>query len=843
MERINFQLIDQKWQTFWSKNKSIKDYSKKKFYCLEMFPYPSGKIHMGHVRNYTMGDVIARYKNLNGFNVMHPMGWDSFGLPAENAARENNLSPQKWTEENIKTMKRQLKLLGLSLDWDLEISTCDADYYKHQQELFIDFYNKGLVSRKENYVNWDPVEKTVLANEQVINGRGWRSNAIVERKKLSQWFFNISEFSEELLEGLNYLKEWPTKVKLMQKNWIGKSIGCEIIFQAYKDNGKIKVFTTRPDTIFGATFIAISADHPLCEKFKSDEKFLSFKKECLKTGTTEEALASADKLGFKTGIEVEHPFIKDKKLPVFIANFILMDYGTGAIFGCPAHDQRDLDFAKKYKLDVIEVVSEDGKPKRDFKIINQAFTEAGLILNSHFLNGLDIEKAKEKIIKNLEDKKIGIKKISYRLRDWGISRQRYWGCPIPMIYLEDGSVKPVDKKDLPIKLPEDVDLNSGGNPLESHTKWKNTIDKKTGKKATRETDTLDTFVDSSWYFLRFCSPDYKVGPFEIDKLNYWMPVDQYIGGVEHAILHLLYSRFFMRAVKINEKKINTSEPFKGLFTQGMVCHETYQDVNGKWLNPSEIEKDQDNNFITINTKNKVKVGAPEAMSKSKKNVVDPENMIKVYGADAIRLFILSDSPPEKDIQWSERGVNASNKFLQKIWNLNDIIMKKKGDSKDPTEEEIYLNNFNNYILKVSDLIENFQFNVAVANIYEIYKLMFTSLNKSISSSIFRKTLEDFMKALIPFIPHLAYECLDKFKKDEVYQWPIIDKNLTTKKNIKIAIQINGKTREVLLVDLDISEDQLTNKCKKNVKINKYLYGKEVVKIIFVKNRILNFLLK
>ena len=498
MERINFQEIEKKWQTkFNDKNLYRKD--GKKFYCLEMFPYPSGKIHMGHVRNYTIGDVIARYKYLNGFNVLHPMGWDSFGLPAENASKLNNLHPKKWTEQNINTMKKQLKLLGLSIDWNLEISTCDKEYYKHQQELFIDFYNKGFVSRKETYVNWDPVEKTVLANEQVINGKGWRSNAVVERKKLSQWFFNITKFSEELLNDLEKLPGWPEKVKLMQKNWIGKSFGCELNFEVEGLSKKINVFTTRPDTIFGASFIALSIDHPLSESFKNTSEFKKFKLECDKTGTTEEALANAEKIGFKTNLFAKHPFIKNKKLPIYFANFVLMDYGSGAIFGCPAHDQRDFDFAKKYKLEIIKVVS-DGKTKTDLK---EAYTGSGKIINSNFLNNLDIENAKKKIIEKIEKTKLGKKQTLYRLKDWGISRQRYWGCPIPMIYLEDGSVVPVDKSELPIELPIDIDLNSNGNPLDNHPTWKNTIQKSTGKRATRETDTLDTFVDSSWYFLRF----------------------------------------------------------------------------------------------------------------------------------------------------------------------------------------------------------------------------------------------------------------------------------------------------------------------------------------------------
>ena len=671
MERVNFQAIEKKWQKVFS-NQKLSNKNGKKFYCLEMFPYPSGKIHMGHVRNYTIGDVIARYKFMKGFNVLHPMGWDSFGLPAENASKSNNLHPKVWTNKNIETMKSQLKMLGLSIDWDLEISTCDKDYYKHQQEIFIDFYNQGLVSRKETYVNWDPVEKTVLANEQVINGRGWRSNAIVERKKLSQWFFNITKFSDELLKDLDNLEGWPEKVKLMQKNWIGKSFGCEINFNIKNKDQKIKVFTTRPDTIFGASFIALSADHPLSENFKNLKEFKEFKKECNKSGTTEEALANADKIGYKTNLEVEHPFIKNKTIPVYFANFVLMDYGTGAVFGCPGHDQRDFDFAKKYKLEIIKVVSDGEKNE-----LTEAYTGTGSMINSDFINGFNVEKAKNKIIEEIEKLSLGQRKTLFRLKDWGISRQRYWGCPIPMIYLENGKVVPVDKSELPIELPEDIDLKSQGNPLDAHPKWKYTVEKSTGMKAVRETDTLDTFVDSSWYFLRFCSPNHKLSPFDQKEVKYWMPVDQYIGGIEHAILHLLYSRFFTKGINVCNKDFNISEPFKNLFTQGMVCHESYKDEKGNWLYPSEVEKIDTNNIVKKLDKSKVSVGPPESMSKSKKNTIDPETMINQYGADAVRWFILSDSPPEKDVQWSDTGVDSANKFLQKIWNLNYLISQKK----------------------------------------------------------------------------------------------------------------------------------------------------------------------
>ncbi len=842
MDRVNFHSIEKKWQSNWNTKKLYRSKNKKKFYCLEMFPYPSGKIHMGHVRNYTIGDVVARFKYLNDYNVLHPMGWDSFGLPAENAAKENNLSPKDWTEKNISSMKKQLKLLGLSVDWDLEVSTCNENYYKHQQELFIDFYNKGLVFRKENYVNWDPVEKTVLANEQVIDGRGWRSNALVERKKLAQWFFNITKFAEELTADLETLKEWPDKVKLMQKNWIGKSIGCEIDFEIVGSKGNdLKVFTTRPDTIFGATFIAISTDHPLCSDLLNKKDFKEFKKNCLKVGTTEEALANAEKLGYSTGLFAKHPFLKDKKIPIFVANFVLMDYGTGAIFGCPAHDQRDLDFAKKYKLEIIQVVSLDNN-KIDFSKEKEAYSGDGKLINSEFLNGLTIEKAKDKVISEVVKKKIGKKKVSYRLKDWGISRQRYWGCPIPMIYLEDGSIVPVDKSELPVKLPENVDLKSSGNPLENND-WKKTTHKKTGKPAIRETDTLDTFVDSSWYFMRFCSPNEKSKPFDLNSLNYWMPVDQYIGGVEHAILHLLYSRFFMRAAKINDEKIKVKEPFKGLFTQGMVCHQTFKDQNGAWLNPEEVQKNDNGKTIKKDDSSPVIVGPSEAMSKSKKNTVDPESMIKIYGADSIRWFILSDSPPEKDVQWSTQGVNAAHKFLQKIWNLN-VLIEKRGEKKISKDvEDNFKRNFNGYVSRVTNLIENFQLNVAVASVYEIYNLLYDHLDREVGNKLFKNILADFMKILIPFTPHLASECLEKLQIKDTDKWPNIDKSLLNKLSIKIAIQINGKTKEIVEMNSDLDQDQAIEISKKNEKIKKSLENKEIIRTIFVKNKIINYLIK
>ncbi len=840
MERYNFLRVEKKWQAKDIATSVINNKSKKKYYCLEMFPYPSGKIHMGHVRNYTIGDVIARYKFMNGFNVLHPMGWDAFGLPAENASKLNNLHPKKWTNKNIATMKNQLKMLGLSINWNLEISTCDKNYYKHQQELFIDFYNKGLISRKETYVNWDPVEKTVLANEQVIDGRGWRSNSLVERKKLSQWFFNISNFSNELLNDLNSLKGWPEKVKLMQKNWIGKSFGCEINFEIKNSNDKIKVFTTRPDTIFGASFIALSADHIISKKFINSKEFVQFKKECNKTGTTEEALANAEKIGFNSGLSVIHPFIKDKLIPIYFANFVLMDYGSGAIFGCPAHDQRDFEFAKKYDLKILKVVS-DKSNNDDKEILKEAYTGDGKIINSDFLNGLDVQSAKEKIIRVIEEKSIGEKKTLFRLKDWGVSRQRYWGCPIPMIYLEDGSVVPVDKSELPIELPEDINLNSNGNPLDNHPTWKLTTQKSTGKKAIRETDTLDTFVDSSWYFLRFCSPNHKSSPFDEKKIDYWMPVDQYIGGIEHAILHLLYSRFFTKAIKKCNKDFKINEPFKNLFTQGMVCHESYKDAKGNWLYPDEIEKIDPKTVIKKSDKSKVTVGPPESMSKSKKNTVDPETMIEQYGADSVRWFILSDSPPEKDIQWSDNGVVSANKFLQKIWNICFLISNRKETQVDKDLENTFNAKINNYVYKIDRSIEDFKFNVCVAQIYEIYNYFRDHLDNSIGNKTLSDNLIKILKIMIPFVPHLANECLELLKCSNNNNWPDISSE-NELEEIKMAVQVNGKTRDVINIKKDLIEKDVNNFIIKNSKAKKYLDGKKTIKIIFVKNKIINYII-
>ena len=845
MDRYNFKVIEHKWQKFWENNNYFKtkvDKNKKKFYCLEMFPYPSGKIHMGHVRNYTIGDVLARYKTMQGFNVLHPMGWDSFGMPAENAAKQNNLDPKKWTEENINTMKIQLKQLGLSIDWSREISTCSEDYYKHQQAFFLELYEKGLVYRKENYVNWDPVDETVLANEQVIDGRGWRSGAIVQRKKLNQWFFNISKFSSDLLNGLNDLDQWPNKVKTMQSNWIGKSFGCEIDFhvETKLPIKKISCFTTRPDTLFGFSFLALSIDHPISEFYKEDKNFIKFREECAKTGTTEESIAKAEKIGFKTEIIAQNPLDPNIKVPVYFANFVLMDYGFGAVFGCPAHDQRDLDFAIKYKLDVITVV----KPKDaddTFKVTDEAYTGPGVIFNSKYLN--DFKCPDESIIKTieiLEKKKIGKKKINFRLKDWGVSRQRYWGCPIPIAYNKKGEVVKIPKEDLPVKLPENINLNVNGNPLEHQIKWKKI--NINGEECLRETDTLDTFVDSSWYFLRFCSPDNKNNGFDLDDILYWMPVDQYIGGVEHAILHLLYSRFFIRALASNRKEFIKNEPFDGLFTQGMVCHETYKDTNNQWHFPHDVETDGSKYFLKKDPNEMIKVGPSESMSKSKKNTIDPQNIINLYGADAVRFFILSDSPPEKDVQWSDKGMNSAFKFIQKFWTLNKKIIELK-NNKLEKNSDILIETFTNIMIdKITKNLDNFHYNVLIANMHEIYNFFSKEINNASNVDKLRENFIKILKIISPVVPHISSECLSNLNAQDDFIWPVANKLYLQQEKIKIVIQVNGKKRGLITLDSDLEEKEILNKIKNDESINKHIIGKNIIKTIYVKNKVLNIIL-
>jgi leucyl-tRNA synthetase len=846
MDRYNFKIIEEKWQKLWEKEKVFStkvDKSKKKFYCLEMFPYPSGKIHMGHVRNYTIGDVLARFKALQGYNVLHPMGWDSFGMPAENAARQNNLDPKTWTESNIEAMRSQLKKLGLSIDWEKEISTCSADYYKHQQEFFLDLYDKGLVYRKENYVNWDPVDQTVLANEQVVDGKGWRSGALVERKKLNQWFFNISKFSEELLQGLDGLDNWPNKVKVMQKNWIGKSFGCEVEFkiESEKPIKSIKCYTTRPDTLFGFSFLALSVDHPLAKYYEDDKEFQIFKKECSKTGTTEESIASAEKLGFKTDLVAINPIDKTMKVPVYFANFVLMDYGLGAVFGCPAHDQRDLDFAKKYNLKITPVV----KPEKDkdFGVDGEAYTGEGYLYNSKFLDGLKVPK--ESILKTiefLEKNNLGEKKTNYRLKDWGISRQRYWGCPIPIAYDENDLPIKIPRDMLPVKLPEIEKLSSTGNPLDTEDSWK--YFELNGKKYRRETDTLDTFVDSSWYFLRFCSPKNTNHGFTQEEVNYWMPVDQYIGGVEHAILHLLYSRFFMQALSYKNDNFKLKEPFSGLFTQGMVCHETYKNQQGKWLSPEEVtSEDGKKIYEKANPSEEVTVGPTESMSKSKKNTIDPENIIKNYGADSVRLFILSDSPPEKDVQWSDQGMMASFKFVQKLWTLNSKILEKiKKNEEEGINKEDNLTKFTNQLIhKITQNLEKFHYNVIVANLYEMYNFLIKEIDKPIKKEIL---IENYKKILIlmnPFIPHLSNECLSTISKNQI-NWPTVSKEDLIEEKISFVIQINGKKRAILNIKNDTIKDDILENIKINEEIKKFLKGQKIKKSIFVPNRLINIII-
>ena len=845
MERYNFKSVEDKWQKYWEKNKTFKAIKKdnqKKFYCLEMFPYPSGKIHMGHVRNYTIGDVLARYKALQGYNVLHPMGWDSFGMPAENAARQNNLDPKTWTETNIENMKSQLKKLGLSIDWEREISTCTPEYYRHQQEFFLELYDKGLVYRKEQYVNWDPVDKTVLANEQVIDGKGWRSGAVVERKKLNQWFFSITKFSAELLKGLQQLDEWPNKVKIMQKNWIGKSFGCEINFKidSSKKINQIKCFTTRPDTLFGMSFLALSVDHPLSKFYQNDPEFLKFKKQCSRTGTTEESIANAEKIGFKTELEAINPLNKKIKVPVYFANFVLMDYGHGAVFGCPAHDQRDYDFAIKYNLNINTVVTPEIE-NQNYKVKNQAYAGPGYIINSSFLNGLKCpEESIIKAINHIEANNLGEKKINFRLKDWGVSRQRYWGCPIPIIYDENNKPHKVPKEFLPVKLPKIDKLEPTGNPLDNNNAWKNIVIG--NKKYTRETDTLDTFVDSSWYFLRFCSPNKDTYGFEADDVNYWMPVDQYIGGVEHAILHLLYSRFFMRAISFQNNQFNFDEPFKGLFTQGMVCHETYKSEDNKWLSPDEVSTKDGKNFYEKNNLNKkVIVGPLESMSKSKKNTIDPEEIINSYGADAVRLFILSDSPPEKDVQWSDQGMIASYKFVQKLWILHEKI--KKIIYENNTEKTDEINKFTNQLIKkVNNNLERFNYNVIIANMYETYNFLIKKTDEKIDSKNLKENYQKILTIISPIIPHFASECLEDLSLSNIQKWPKLEEKFLENDTTNYVIQIDGRKRAMINYSIDASKEELLNEIKKTEIFEKFLKNRKIQKSFFVKNKLINILI-
>ena len=844
MERYNFKLTEEKWQKFWEEKKTFKtkiNKRKKKFFCLEMFPYPSGKIHMGHVRNYTIGDVLARYKSLEGYNVLHPMGWDSFGMPAENAARQNNLNPKVWTESNISNMKIQLKKLGLSIDWDRELSTCSSDYYKHQQQFFLELYDKGLVYRKEQYVNWDPVDQTVLANEQVIDGKGWRSGSIVERRKLNQWFFNITKFSSDLLNGLSDLNGWPNKVKVMQKNWIGKSFGCEVKFEIENSRhvNSISCFTTRPDTLFGMSFLAVSVDHPLSKFYEDDKKFIQFKKQCSTTGTTEESIANAEKIGFKTDLVAINPLDKNLKVPVYFANFVLMDYGLGAVFGCPAHDQRDLDFALKYELKVTTVVSPELEVN-DFKVEKKAYSGPGYICNSSFLNGLKCpDESIIKTIEYLEKKKLGIKKINFRLKDWGVSRQRYWGCPIPILYDENGNANKVPQEMLPVELPNLDKLEPTGNPLDKQNEWKNV--KLDGKNYVRETDTLDTFVDSSWYFLRFCSPQKSDYGFDYEDIKYWMPVDQYIGGVEHAILHLLYSRFFMQAISYKNDRINLKEPFKGLFTQGMVCHETYKDPQNDWVSPEEIEIVDGKKVLKKNNSIEVKVGPIESMSKSKKNTIDPEKIINNYGADAVRLFILSDSPPEKDVQWSEEGIASSSKFIQKLWTLHLKIVDAINKKHNKNSGDNLVKFTHKFLKKITDNLNNFSYNIIIANLHEMYSFFSKEIENEYTSETLKENYGKILISLMPVIPHLSCECLNLLNIKKKIEWPRYDASLLEEDFVNIVIQINGKKRGLLKTKKNVLENEILENIKRDKSIMKYVTNIDIKKKIYDSNRLINII--
>lgn len=852
MTRYNAGATEAKWQKIWQDNDTFKvevDHSKPKYYVLEMFPYPSGRIHMGHVRNYTQGDVVARYKRAQGFNVLHPMGWDAFGMPAENAAMEHNVHPAKWTYENIDHMKGQLKDIGLSIDWSREFATCDPEYYGKEQAMFIDFVEAGLVNRKNSWVNWDPVDNTVLANEQVIDGKGWRSGALVERKQLNQWFFKITDMADDLGAELDNLDRWPEKVKVMQKNWIGKSTGMHLSFDLIDRSDEITVYTTRPDTIFGASFIAIAADHPLAAQCaKNDEDLEFFIQDCRRLGTSEEALEKAEKKGYPLGINANHPFNEGCKLPVYVANFVLMQYGTGAVFGCPAHDQRDLDFARKYDLNVQAVVIPTDEDVDKFAVDNIAYTDHGIIGNSDFLDGMTVEDAKAKIIALSEERSIGKATINYRLRDWGISRQRYWGAPIPMVHCDDCGIVAVAKADLPVTLPDDVSFDKPGNPLYHHPTWKHVNCPKCQKPALRETDTFDTFIDSSWYFARFCSPKSDL-PFDKEAADYWLPVDQYVGGVEHAILHLLYSRYYTRAMK----KIglcDVKEPFDGLFTQGMVCHETFQNNKGEWILPEELDKQNDGSFIHRQTGEKINAGRSVKMSKSKKNVVDPTTIIDTYGADTARWFMLSDSPPERDLEWTEEGVEGAWRFTQRLWRTvttglslagNNIAQEPDNFSKAAKE----LRRINHIsVSSIGKDIEDFHFNSSVAQIYKFANAIAAFKPNGSDGDHFalHEALTNLILITSPMMPHLSEEMWTLIGGKGLIadaSWPIVRPDLMVETSVTVVVQVQGKLRDKLEVAKDMNNEEMEALALASQKVQKAIDGKEIRKIIVVPNRIVN----
>lgn len=846
MARYNAKETESYWQQQWADQQVFavqEDRSRPKYYVLEMFPYPSGRIHMGHVRNYTLGDVVARYKRAQGFNVLHPMGWDAFGLPAENAAIENRSHPADWTRDNIAAMRTQLQSMGLSYDWDRELATCEPGYYRHEQKMFLDFLANDLVYRKESWVNWDPVENTVLANEQVIDGRGWRSGALVEKRKLAQWFLKITDYSEELLSALDGLERWPDRVRLMQHNWIGRSEGARLRFELEGRDDRLEVYTTRHDTLFGASFCAIAANHPLAqEQASSNTDLATFIAECNRMSTSEADIEKAEKKGFATGIYARHPLRPDVRLPVYVANFVLMEYGTGAIFGCPAHDQRDLDFALKYNLPVLPVVIPEGVDAATFTVGETAYTGDGRLGNSEFLDGMTVAEAKTEVASRLQASGIGETSVTYRLRDWGVSRQRYWGCPIPVIHCDDCGAVPVPETELPVELPRDIDFDEPGNPLARHPSWKHVGCPACGKPALRETDTFDTFFESSWYFLRFCDPhntDRGVG----DAAAYWMPVDQYIGGIEHAVLHLLYSRFFMRALK-KCGYVTQDEPFDGLLTQGMVCHETYRDDKGKWVLPGDLLTLEDGSLVARPDNRPVTRGRSEKMSKSKKNVVDPESILETYGADVARLFMLSDSPPDRDLEWTDSGVDGAWRYLNRLWKLGEDILgatasePARRDGDDEVSRAIHKT-----IDGVTSDLDRFHFNKAVARIRELSNLIGgLDLNQPGNPGLARFGFETIIMLISPMAPHIADELWRQFgHADPVIHasWPVASKELLVDENVTIGIQINGKMRATIEMSLDAERETVEAAALAEPKVIAQLEGKTPRKIIVVPNRIVN----
>jgi leucyl-tRNA synthetase len=869
-ERYNPRETEPKWQKIWEEAgiaRAEENSDKPKFYVLEMFPYPSGRIHMGHVRNYTLGDVLARYKRAKGFNVLHPMGWDAFGMPAENAAMQQGVHPKKWTYENIAYMKGQLKRLGFSLDWSREFATCDPDYYRHEQAMFLDFMEKGLVERKKSLVNWDPVDQTVLANEQVIDGRGWRSGALVEKRELDQWFLRITHYAEDLLAGLDELKNWPEKVKVMQRNWIGRSEGLRFTFTLVDEQGNqwpepLPVFTTRHDTIFGASFVALSPDHPITKKLaESDPAIAEFIRECAALGTSEEAIEKAEKKGIRLPLYALHPFREGVKLPVYAANFVLMGYGEGAIFGCPAHDQRDLDFARKYGLPVIPVVCpRDVKPE-ECEIGDEAFTDTEgddvVLINSDFLNGMTVAEAKEEVARRMEEMGIGERKVNYRLRDWGVSRQRYWGCPIPVIHCPECGIVPVPKEDLPVTLPEDVTFDKPGNPLQHHPTWKHVKCPKCGGDAERETDTFDTFIDSSWYYARFCSPHADV-PVDAEKAKYWMPVDQYIGGIEHAILHLLYSRFFARAMK-DTGHLHLKEPFAALFTQGMVVHETYKTESGEWVEPAKVGRREDGTLYHVETGEKVIAGPVEKMSKSKKNVIDPEHIIEQYGADTARWFILSDSPPERDIEWTEAGVEGAWRFTQRLWRLigqlAGLVEKAPADmpAEMPEQALALRRAVHRTLAAVTEAIETLRFNVAIARIHELVSAITDFIKKlngrepgPAEAWVLREAGVILVQLFAPMMPHLAEECWQRLGQEGLVaqaSWPEVEESLLEEETITLPVQVNGKRRAEITVPKDAAAEDIEKMVLQLPQVRRAIGERPVRRVIIVPGRIVNVVAK